>query len=355
MKLSRKFIIIFVTIVVICLFVFFKVRMDRKNPILKNNKSVEGPSLVMATIIKPVILNNTIKMTGNILANNQVELHSEVSGKVIRLYFEEGSHVNKNEILAKINDADLQAQMRKQEYQQKQFEDKVARQKVLLESNSISKEEFDNTFTSLNIIKSDIELIRAQIDKTEIRAPFSGIIGLRNIDEGSYISPVTVIAEIIEPDPVKIDFSIPEKYANSVRKNDTLNFTVQNARKKFTARIYAIEPGIDPSTRTLNIRAFCPNKQGEIIPGSFAEIELILNRKAFSFMVPNEAIIPVLKGKILYLYKNGTVKQVDVITGIRTDVKSEILEGLNEGDTLITTGIMKLKPGSPVKIIKIIP
>ena len=309
-----------------------------------------GPIPVKGHILTPQKLDNNVITTGTILANESVELKSEISGKVVKILFKEGSRVSKGDLLLKINDEELQAQLLGARSALKLAEDNMARAKKLLEKQGISQQDYDAAANDLNVKKANLDLIKAQIDKTEIKAPFEGIIGLKYVSEGSFINSSTVIASLQDIDPVKIDFSIPEKYAGFVNIGDKIKFSVAGSGNSYSGTVFAIEPKIDETTRTLKIRAISPNTGGEILPGAFADVTLILKEIPDALMVPTQAIIPILKGQKVYLCRNGMVAQVEVKTGIRTDTEVQITEGLNPKDTVITTGILQLAPGMPVKI-----
>lgn len=310
------------------------------------------PSVVNVFVVVPQELNNKVFATGTIIANEEAILMPEISGKVILMNIKEGSVVNKGDLLVKINDADFQAQLKKLELQVKIAEDRVDREKQLLAIKGVSQEEYDINLNLLNTAKADIEYVKAQIAKTEIRAPFSGVIGLKYISEGSYISSASHIASIQQMNPVKIDFSVPEKYANALQLGDIMEFTVPENNQTFKAKLYAIEPKIDMNTRTIQLRAITDNNKNELFPGAFAKIVLPIRKITGAIMIPTEAIIPVLKGKKVFVCKDGKAKAVNVETGIRTDALIQVTAGLQAGDSVITTGIMQLKADSPVKVIK---
>ena len=309
-----------------------------------------GPVPVKAHILKPQRLDNNVITTGTLLANESVELKSETAGKVVKILFKEGSRVNKGDLLLKINDEELQAQLLGAKSALNLAEDNMARAKKLLEKQGISQQDYDAAANDLNVKKANLDLVKAQLDKTEIKAPFEGIIGLKYVSEGSFINSSTVIASLQDIDPVKIDFSIPEKYAGFVHIGDKIKFSVAGSGNSYSGTVFAIEPKIDETTRTLKIRAISPNTRGEILPGAFADVTLILKEIPDALMIPTQAIIPILKGQKVYLCRNGVVAQVEVKTGIRTDTEVQITEGLNPKDTVITTGILQLAPGMPVKI-----
>jgi membrane fusion protein (multidrug efflux system) len=310
-------------------------------------------SKVTGLVLKPTSLDNTLSATGTITANNEVELRSEVAGRITGIYFKEGGKVQKGQLLVKINDADLRAQLKKLEYQRKLAQSQLARDEKLLAKEGISRQEFEVSENQVSTISADMDLVRAQLAKSEIRAPFSGIIGLKSVSEGAYISPNARIASLQEIEPVKIDFSIPEKYAGRVRQGHPVRFTIQGSEEVFEGSVFAVEPKIDVSTRTIQIRAICPNKENKVLPGAFARVSLILEKTPDALMVPTEAVIPELKGQKVYVAENGKAKPVKIKTGIRNDSTVEVIDGLKAGDTVVTTGIMYLKPDAPVKVVKL--
>jgi len=347
----KKIAIAAVTLVVISIVFLPKIFSSGENQNVNNPvTNADNVTPVMAHIVKLEKLSNRVFATGTILANEEVELRSEVSGKITQILFKEGSFVKKGDLLVKINDADLQAQLRRAESKLKLSEEKEFRQEQLHKSNLISQEEYDNTVGELNVNRADYELIKAQVDKTEIRAPFSGVVGLRSVSEGSYVTTSTVIARLQNLNTLKVDFSIPEKYSSVAKVGDELQFNVSGSNTTFKAKIYAIEPKIDPGTRTLQIRAICNANSKELIAGAFANVELNLNEINNAILIPSMSIVPELKGQRVYINKNGVAVSQPVEIGIRESKRVQITSGLSEGDTVITSGILLIKPGSKVTI-----
>jgi membrane fusion protein (multidrug efflux system) len=308
---------------------------------------------VDALVIKPSKLDNKLVVTGSVLPNESLELRSEVSGKITSIRFEEGRRVRKGDTLLKISDDEIVAQLEKQRYNQKLNEDNEYRQRKLLEKDAISQEEYDNALNRLNTTVADIKLLEAQLAKTRILAPFDGVIGLRFVSEGAYISPNTTIATLYNISQAKIDFAIPARYSTQVTPGKRIRFTVENDLKVNEGQVYAIEPRIDPETRTLKIRAYADNRSGTLLPGQFVKIELILQSLDNAIMVPTEIVVPEQAGKKIFMLENGKVKEMMVETGIRTEDALEILTGLKEGDTVLTTGILQLRQGMEVQIAKL--
>jgi membrane fusion protein (multidrug efflux system) len=353
MKLSRPLLIIVLLVVILLVakFIFFNGN-TAKNP---SAPSASKNSAVPVSVIvaKTERLNNDVFASGTVLANEEVELRLEASGKIIQINFREGSHVSKGDLLVKINDSDLQAQLKKIQLQIKLASEQEAREKKLLAISGVSQEEYDIALNQYNSLKADEEYTRAQIAKTELRAPFTGLIGLKNISEGSYVSPSQTIAWLQQIDPVKIDFSIPEKYSSMIHTGDKINFSTSNSNETFSGQVYAIQPRVDIATRTLQVRALSSNKEGKIVPGSFVKVNLVLKQFNDAIMIPTQAIIPVLKGKTVLLSKNGKAETQKVETGIRTDTTIQIVSGIQVGDTIITSGLMQVRPGMNVKITEV--
>lgn len=325
-------------------------------PLMSNdasgNPQQAGPSAlkVNAVTVQSDVVQDKIFTTGTILANEEVELRSEASGKITKISLDEGSRVKKGQLLLKINDSELQAQLTRAKYRLNLATEREDRQRKLLDKGGISQEDYDATLNEVNVLKSEVALIEAQIEKTEVRAPFNGRAGLKYVSEGSYISPSTRIASLQDVNPVKIDFSVPERYVNTVEVGDKVSFTVQGTDETFEGEIYAIEPRIDSQTRTLQIRARSENPKELLVPGAFANLELILDTVNDALMLPTMALVPELQGQKVYLYKDGTVAEQSVQTGIRTDQKVQITNGLQPGDTVLTTGLLQVRTGMPVEL-----
>jgi membrane fusion protein, multidrug efflux system len=352
MKNNFKIIVTSIIVLVLLAIVFLPKLLSSSSK-EENNVAGNKPDQIInvkAHIVSLETLSNSVYTTGTILANEEVELRSEVSGKIVKILFKEGSLVSKGDLLIKINDADLQAQLRRAESKVKLSEEKESRQRQLRDGNLISQEEYDNTLGELNVNQADYDLIKAQIDKTEIRAPFSGVVGLRSVSEGSYVTTSTIMARLQNLSNIKVDFSVPERYFSSVKTNDELEFKISGSSQIFKAKVYAIEPKIDPGTRTLQIRAICSSSYKELIPGAFANVELNLKQTSDAILVPTVSIVPELKGQRVYLYKNGVVVPQAVEIGIREETKVQIISGLSNGDTVITSGILQIRPKSKVKI-----
>lgn len=313
-------------------------------------KNGPGNVSVDVIIVKTEKLDNKIQSTGTIMANEEVELRSEISGKVSKILFKEGDRVKKGQILVRINDEEQQAQLKRLQYNIKLNEEQEFRQKRLLEKEAISQQEYDIVLTQLNSIQAELQQLEAVIDKYSIRAPFNGIVGLRYISEGSYVSPTSQIAFMQDIDKIKIEFSISEKYADQVKAGSNISFSITGRDKQYEGTVYAVEPKIDLSTRSVRIRAISPNPDGELFPGAFARVGLTLETIDNAIMIPTEALIPELQGQKVFLYKNGRAISSAVETGLRTERAIQITKGVQSNDSLIVTGLLQLKDSAQVKV-----
>ncbi len=350
------FIILLIAILALVKIFFLKSDVPASGPGGAGPKSGASapPMKVNGVIAEGVLLEEKVVSTGTILANEEVELRPEVSGKIIQLNIKEGSTVQKGQLLVKLNDSELKAQLTKLQSTRKILFEKSDRQKKLFEMNGVSREEFDDVLNQLATIDADIQYTQSQIEKTEIRAPFTGQIGLRNISEGSFVSQNFLIATIQQINPVKIDFSLPEKYGAYIKPGKDIAFTVEGVTTVFYGKVFAIEPKVDQATRTIKLRALSNNPSGTIMPGAFAKVDLIMNRSDSAITIPTQAIIPILKGKKVLVSRNGKAISQLVNTGLRNESSIEILSGLKMGDTIITSGIMQLKDSMNVAV-KIVP
>ena len=308
---------------------------------------------VRAHRVFPIQLTERLAATGTVRANEEVDIVSEISGKISNIYFEEGTRVAAGVLLLKIDDSELVADRQRALYRVELAERAEARQQQLLDDGVISSETYDVALGELNVLRAELQLIEAQLLKTEIRAPFSGVIGLRWVSPGSYLSPQTRIASLNDLDPVKLDFSVPEKYSSLMRAGDAISFAVEGFERTFPGTIYAVEPSVDATTRSLRVRARCPNRDGALIPGVFANVDLVLRSISGALTVPSIAVIPELGGKKVFVFEDGAAQPRTVETGIRSESAVQITSGVAEGDVVIISGLMQLQPGLEVEIEEI--
>ena len=319
----------------------------------KGGKGGPGAKVpVQVYVVVATRLSDQVSATGSIMADESVTIQSEISGKITSLNIQEGRPVRKGQLLFTINAADVQAQLQKQEYNINLYQDQEKRQRTLLAKEYISQQEYEQSNNALLTARADLQALRVNLQKAYVRAPFDGILGLRNTSVGAYVSPGTAITTLSRVQPVKVDFNVPSRFAQSVRVGDPVIVTDEATTKKIEAKVYAINPQIDPVSRTLPVRAIYANKNMELRPGGFVKVNLKLGETAEALQIPTEAVIPVASGYTVFKVKNGKAAVQPVNIGVRSDKLLQITKGLAVGDTIIRTGILQVKDGDGVKIQK---
>jgi membrane fusion protein (multidrug efflux system) len=313
----------------------------------------QPPMPVDIFIVKPTLISEKIEISGSLLANETTEIHPEISGRLVQLNVAEGKFVNQGALLAKIYDGDLQAQLKKLAVQLDIAKTNEDRSAQLLKIQGISKSDYDASLLNVNNIKADIEITKANITKTEIRAPFSGKLGLKYVSPGAFVSPSTIITTISQVNKLKLQFSVPEKYGAEIRNAQPVSFTVNGSEKTFSADVMATETTIGENTRSLTVRALVKSIDSALIPGSFANVQMILGNNPNAIMIPNSSVIPQGRKKQVFVFKNSKALPMEITTGVRDSANVQVLAGLMPGDTLITSGLLFLRPGSDVTISKV--
>jgi len=314
----------------------------------KAAKGEAKPLKVSTFTVEGSLFAETITSTGSVRAEESVELQAEINGKVVAINFVEGAHVQQGQLLVKLNDADLRA-TRQRALQRKELatlrEKRLAK---IVKEGMVRQEEYDVAWNELQVQNAEIELTEAQIAKTEIRAPFPGVVGLRYVSAGAFVNAATRVATLQRIDRLKIDFAIPEKYANRIKLGTPITFTVAGGDRHFGGEIYAFDPRIDSATRTVLLRAVAPNPEGRLLPGAFANVELRISQLNDAILIPAVAVIPGLTEKNVFVMNDGKAHRRAVETGTRTASQIHILSGLKPGDIVITSGLQQMREGLPV-------
>ncbi|MBL7744277.1 MAG: efflux RND transporter periplasmic adaptor subunit [Chitinophagaceae bacterium] len=326
---------------------------DKKAAQPQQANAGQPPLSVEAYIIKPESINDNIEVPGTILPFESTEIHPEISGRLVLLNVKEGSFVSKGSLLAKINDGDLQAQLKKLEVQLGIAEQSEKRSAQLLKIQGISQQDYDLSLLNVNNIKADIEITKEAISKTAIHAPFSGKLGLKNISPGAFVTSATIIATIAQVDQLKLQFTVPEKYGAQIKNGQDIQFSVDGSAAIFHAVVSATEVAIEENSRSLSVRAIVKGKDQLLIPGAFAKVKMILGKNDNALMIPNSSVLPQGRKKLAFVYRSGKAVTAEITTGVRDSANIQIVSGLNAGDTVLTTGLMFLRAGSDVKLSKI--
>lgn len=326
-----------------------------KNDDKKGQKAGGKPNNVSAEVyvLKPEMFQQDYTASGTLVPNEEVDIHPEINGRVTGILFKEGTFVRKGQTLVTLFDTDIRAEIQKLKSQKALQNKLLERQKELVDIGGISRQDFETTQTGIATIDADIAAQEAALRRTKIIAPFDGIIGIRSISVGAIVSPATTIAILQQVNPMKIDFAVPEQYHANLKTGKSVLFTVAGAQGAKTGSINSVDPGADVATRTLRVRAIVPNADRSLLAGSFAEVKIPFESSATALLIPTQAVIPTTRDKKVAVITNGKAEMVTVKLGTRLEDKVEILEGLKSGDTILTTGLMQVKPGMEVKVIKI--
>ncbi len=307
------------------------------------------PVIVDVMVASTQAIINTVEVNGTVVAAEFVELHPEVSGRLTYLNVPEGGHIEKGTVIARINDADLQAQINKTKVQLELATKTEERYRKLLTINGINQADYDVTINQVNGFKADILYTQALIDKTVVRAPFSGTVGLRVISPGAYVTPASIITTIQQVDKLKIDLTVPEAYTNLLKRGNTINVVLDNGGNiKRTATIVAVEPQANLVTRNLKVRALL--QDGKANPGGFVKAYLNAGVDSKAILIPTNCLIPDDKNNQVIIVKNGKANFVAVKTGVRQANLVEITEGVAVGDSVVVTGVLFARPKSALKI-----
>ena len=353
-KPARNISVILIVIVLGALLIVPKLLSEKnktQTPAGQNTSQQEIP--VDVFIIKQIDLENEIVTVGTIIANEEVDIKSELTRKITGIYFKEGTFVPNGKILFKLDDSDILARLRKLDLDEELNIKQQDREKQLLDKGLLTPDEYEVRETNIEKIRADIEVLEVELSKTEIRAPFSGIAGFRNVSIGSLVNNTNILTTIQDISKVKVDFSIPEKYIALFRPGQDITFRVDGYDEDFTGKVISYEPKLNENTRSIILRASSNNKGSKLLAGSFVKVKLKLENINNAVMIPTESVVPKLKGQSVFIYQDGKAVTKDVEMGIRTEKEVQITSNLSIGDTVISTNILRLKPNSKVKLINI--
>lgn len=332
--------------------VLFSCNSENDKPVPGRQRQ-SGPMPVDGFVISQSSISEDVEVPGTLRPFEETAIRAEVGGRVVKMNIREGSVVGKGTVLIKLFDEDLRAQLRKLRVQLQIREKTAERNQELLAISGISQQEYDLSTLEVENLRADIESTEIAISKTEIRAPYHGVVGLRNISLGSYISPSDIVTTIRQVAQLKLEFSVPEKYAKDISKGYTVRFRVDGGMQDHTASVIATENSVDQNTRTLQVRAVVSGKNPELVPGLFAKVNLQLGKNDQALLVPSQAVIPNIRNKQVVVLRGDSAKFTIVETGLRDSAYVEIIRGVNVGDTVITSGLMAIRPATRVRITNV--
>lgn len=321
---------------------------EESAPAVGNGAAAKEVMQADYVVIRPTPVANEINLTGTLMPAESAMLGAQTAGLVKEIHFEEGQWVRQGQLLLQLDDRQWQAQGRKLEAQLKTARTDLARKKQLLDIQGISQTAVDEAALAVASLEADLEELNVRIDYATIRAPFNGLVGLRSVSPGSYLSAGDPVARLVQTNPLKLEFNVPERYADQVRGGQRVRFTLAENDETYAATVYATEAAISESTRALRIRARVPNEGGKLIAGAFAEVNLTLDSIPNALLVPTEAVVPQLNDQVVYQISQGMIREVKVEPGIRLPRHVQIESGLDAGDTIMVSGLLQARDGLPV-------
>lgn len=306
-----------------------------------------------AHVVAPGEVKQLLEITGTLAANQEVAISSELTKKVVSVPVREGNVVAKGTLLFQLDDADLQAQLERLRQQEKLAALNEGRMKDLIAHDAASQQDYDQAATNLAVLKAEIRALQTTIDKTRIRAPFSGRIGIIRTYPGALVSPNAPLTTIVDDAQLKVEFSIPEKYATLVTTGKAQTFTVEGDSTAYKATVISKESFVDQSTRTLMVRAIAANPKNKLVVGQSARLAIALRTTDDALQIPSQSLMPSSQGYSVFLVKNGKAQITPVVVGQRDASSVQITTGLQSGDTVIISNQLRLSPGADVRIVNI--
>lgn len=321
---------------------------DSSDAASATEEAASAATPVELVTLSPAPLAERLVTTGTLRAAERIEIVAEAAAVVEEVRFREGARVGRGDVLVVLDRERLEAERERASHRVALALQRERRLDELLSEGLISQDDYDEVRSQLNVLQSELRLVETQLGKTVIRAPFAGVTGLRRVSPGAYVTPQTVVTTLQDLNPVKLDFTVPEAYADAVGRGDTVTFEVRGIEGERTAVIQAIEPTVERETRSLTVRAEAPNPDHRLVPGSFADVEVAIREVSDALTVPALAVIPELGGKKVFVFEDGKAVARSVTTGIRTSDSVQITSGVEPGERVIVSALERMRDGLEV-------
>lgn len=305
--------------------------------------------VVRTEVVKPQRFERVLRLNGTLLAREGIEVRAEVSGVVREVDFREGGFVEEGTPLLRIDDRELQAELRTVVAELSLAERNEERLRDLRARGAASQRDYDEALSRLNILRARIELLETRISKSLVLAPFSGVVGLRRVSPGDFVTPQEIITVLNAIDELKVDFPVPERHQGDLREGLPIRVSAGGISEPREGTIQAIEPQVDRATRTILARALVGNRDGRLLPGNFAIIELVLAVNEDAVLVPATALRPGQRESRVFVVKEDKAEERVVRVGTRLERHVEILEGVEMGDEIVVRGADALRSGQSVR------
>ena len=347
----RGFAVLGIAAVVVAVTVSLLQSSTRDGKVASTKRGSDAPIRAVGIRVEPSQLRTTVEAVGTLVANESVSVVSELSRRLVRVAVAEGVRVEKGALLFELDDSELRARLAELEARRRLAARTVERQRELMKENkkALSAQAFDQSVSELDALAAQIEFAAVTLAKTKIRAPFAGTVGLRRVSEGAWVTPETVLTTLHDTSRMKIDFAVPERFAPSVSIGRRFRFRVAGHGEAFEGEIAAIPPTIATETRTLLVRGIADNP-GVLIPGAFVSVELPIEDVAGGVAVPAQAVVPSAAGHGVFVLRDGRAELRAVEIGLRTADSVQVVSGLEAGETVLTTNLLRLAAGMPVEL-----
>jgi membrane fusion protein (multidrug efflux system) len=326
---------------------------SREAPPAAPPRNAEAETLrAEAYVVEEVPVRDVVRTVGTLAANESIDVVAELARRLVEVHVAEGTEVEKGDLLFKLDDADLRARLGELDVRRQLAARTEERQRELLsyDKKALSQQAYDQALAELRMVEAESASVRVTLAKTEIRAPFRARVGLRRVSEGAWITPDTLLTTLQDTSRIKVDFSLPERYAGTVTIGRSFRFQIAGRNEEFEGRVAAIEPAVDALTRSLKVRGVSENPAGVLLPGAFASVEIEIEKEKAGILVPAQAIVPSVSGHGVFVLREGRAVLQEVDIGLRTRQSVEIHRGLKIGDVVLISNLLRLRPGVPVEV-----
>lgn len=316
----------------------------------KGASSASKPVPADGYLVRPARIEEVVPANGTLAPFESVDIVAELPRRLVEIKAEEGTRVKKGDLLFKLDDRDLKAQWDQLKVKRHLAETTEIRLRDLLSTKAISQQQYDEANNALEAVDAETKVLDVTIDKTEIKAPFDGMLGSRNVSLGAWIEPNRPLITLTALDPLKLNFTLPERYSTSIKPGQEFTFRVPGLADELRGKVDLIEPAIDAASRSLRVRGIVANSDGVLRPGSFVVITMTLANIDNGLMVPTQAVVPSLRGQSVYVVVDGKAQLREVELGVRTADNVQVLRGLSEGETVVITNLLRMRPGATVDL-----
>lgn len=308
-----------------------------------------GPVAVVTEAVQTVSLSNAVRAVGSLVAGESADIHAEIAGQISEILFEEGQPVKKGDVLIQMDRSLLETELARAKAALDAAAANFARDDKLKKSGFVAAQQWDATRAALDAARAEVANAEIRLEKATIRAPFGGVAGLRSFSKGDFTTAGAALTSVVSIDPLKLEFTIPEKNYGDIRAGQQIAFAVDAfPGENFPGEVYAVDPRVDPDNRNFTVKATVPNSGGRLRPGMYARIEITTATRGNAMTIPEEAIMPRGESSFVYAVRGGKAVLTEVTLGARETGRVEVLGGLSPDDRVVTAGHLKLKDGAAV-------